>query len=189
MNYYRLMDNLTYPENRWFLGSINFPNEWDFWNYIRIGLVKQPEFELKISLRKRGQPIDITMADFELLVVQERVINYFQDEEVQFIKVHLDSDTNIDPRKLYLMCILQEIDCVDERKSIFDKWEEGNEIRPDLSGDYKTFYKLVVDPLKIGNTNIFRLKKYGSIIIISELLKNVFESNLVTGVQYKLLTF
>ena len=87
------------------------------------------------------------------------------------------------------MVINREIECVDETKSIFVKWEKDDPIRPDKAGEYESFEKLVLNPLDIPeDAHIFRLKKYDILIVISEKLKLLLEENKVSGLQYKKLT-
>ena len=188
MDYYEITDELYIPKKRWFLGSINFDGEWDFWKYVSPGKVDVPQKELFVTARKKGVPIDFTMADFDLLIVNEKVKNLISDDEAQFIPVKLeaDPDSNIN---YYLMVITEEIECVDERKSIFVKWLIDDPIRPDKAGKYKFFEEMVLNPVDIpAEANIFRLKKYDIVIVISEKLKLLFEENKVSGLQYKKLT-
>ncbi|RZK11079.1 MAG: glycoside hydrolase family 3 protein, partial [Flavobacterium sp.] len=73
MEYYELVDELYVPKKRWFLGSINFDDKWDFWKYVQPGRVNIPDKELFVTVRSKGISLDFTMADFELLVINERV--------------------------------------------------------------------------------------------------------------------
>ena len=188
MNYYELLDELYVPKKRWSLGSINFDGEWDFWKYISPGKVDIPQKELFVTTRKKGLPIDFTMADFELLVINERVKNLISDEEVQFIPIKLEADP-ISKINYYLMVVNKEVECVDESKSVFVKWLKDDPIRPDKVGKYKSFEKLILNPIQIPKeANIFRLKKYDIVIVISEKLKLLFEENKISGVQYKKIT-
>jgi hypothetical protein len=182
-NFYRLQDELNKPEGRWFLGSINFEGEWDFWRYVSAGEVDISSKELFVNIRDMGIPLDFTMADFELLIVNSKVANLVDKEEVQLIPLKVDGFKS--EEVYYLMIVKNEFDCVDEEKSSFDKWEPNNSIRPDKAGQYKTFYKLVVKPESVTGKNIFRIKDYNGIIIISEDLKKKFEKGKVIGVKYK----
>ena len=184
MDYYKVLDELYIPKKRWFLGSINFDGEWDFWKYVSPGKVDVPQKELFVTTRKKGLSLDFTMADFDLLIVNEKVKNLISEKEVQVIPVKLEADPN-SKINYYLMVVNNEIECVDESKSIFVKWLKDDPIRPDLAGEYKSFEKLVLNPVDIPkDTNIFRLKKYDIVVVISEKLKLLFEENKVSGLQY-----
>jgi hypothetical protein len=188
MNYYELLDELYIPKKRWFLGSINFDGEWEFWKYVSPGEVDIPTKQLFVKTRRKGLSLDFTMADFELLIINEKVKNLIANEEVQFIPVKLEEEPN-SKINYYLLVVNKEIECVDESESIFVKWGKDDSIRPDKAGKYKSFEKLILNPDGIPEeANIFRLKKYDRLIVISEKLKLWFEENKVSGIKYKKLT-
>lgn len=188
MDYYEILDELYIPKKRWFLGSINFDGEWDFWKYVSPGKLDIPQKELFVTTRKKGLPLDFTMADFELPIINEKVKNLINQEELQFIPVKLEADPN-SKINYYLMVVNKEVECVDESKSVFVKWLKNDPIRPDKTGEYKSFEKLILNPVDIPKeANIFRLKKYDLVIVISEKLKRLLEENKVSGVQYKKIT-
>ncbi|HEV8512967.1 MAG TPA: DUF1629 domain-containing protein, partial [Cyclobacteriaceae bacterium] len=186
MDYYRILNDLDTPAGRWLLGNINFDDEWEFWKYLGVGKVEVPNKELFVSVREEGFPIDFNMADFELLIVNEKTANLFSKEEVQLIPIKIKGYTTKNP--YFLVTLINELDCVDEEKSVFDKWEPNNDVRPDKAGQYKTFYKLVVDTNRCNGLDIFRIKDYHSIIVVSDKLKSVFEKNNISGIKYKKVT-
>ncbi len=188
MDYYEIVDELYIPKKRWFLGSINFDGEWDFWKYVSPGKVEVPQKELFVSCRKKGIPLDFTMADFELFIVNEKVKNLVNEDEVQFIPVKPEVDPN-SKINYHLMVVNNAIECVDESKSVFVKWVKDDPIRPDKAGEYEFFEKLILNPVDIPDkANIFRVKKYTIKTVISEKLKLLFEENKVSGLQYKKIT-
>ncbi|MBE2898413.1 hypothetical protein HPC37_06230 [Pasteurellaceae bacterium 20609_3] len=81
------------------------------------------------------------------------------------------------------MVIHNEIDCVDEERSEFTKFEEDDPVRPDLAGEYDGFYKLKLDYSRI-NKELFRLGKFSIAIIISERLKKLLMENNITGIEF-----
>jgi len=128
------------------------------------------------------------MADFELLIVNEKVKNLVSEDEVQYIRVKLEEDRYSDTN-YYLMVVNEEIECVDEDRSLFLKWEKDNGTRPDLAGEYKSFEKMVLNPTDIPKgADIFRIKKYDIVIVVSERLKFLFEENKISGVKFEKLT-
>lgn len=184
MKYYKIIDDLDVPK-KWVLGNVNFVNEGDFWRYIRAGKVDVPNYELSVNIRKQGSKVDFNLADFELFIVNEKVKNLIQTDDVQFIPVNVFNEEE----KYFILALNVEIDCVDEEHSNFDKWLDNDPIRPDKAGQYKTFYKLILDYKKADNKDLFRVKKFNSIAVISERLKSIFEKNSVTGIKYKLVTY
>jgi hypothetical protein len=184
------MDELNKPKDRWFLKSLNIvdENKISVWKFLSPAAVKIPDTEkLKISIREDGKPLDFTFADFEVLVVNERVAFFLSDMECQLIPVEVDSIIN--KHSYFIVVLLNRVECLDESRSVFEKWQSDDPVRPDLAGDYKGIYKLFVDPNKIKPDNtIFRLGKSDNVIVINEKIKRQFERNGITGVKFKDIT-
>lgn len=190
MKYYRLMDELMKPQDRWFLKSLNVvdENKVSVWKFISPAPLKIPDSEkLTISVRENGKPLDFTFADFEVLIVNEKVAFFLSDDECQLIPVQVDGIKT--KHSYFIVVLLNAVDCLDESRALFEKWQHDDPIRPDLAGNYKGVYKLFVHTNKIqpGNT-IFRLGKSENIIVINEKLKRQFESNGITGIKFKDIT-
>lgn len=159
MKYYRLIDELHETENRWFLKSLNLvdENEISVWDFISTEKVEIPENKkLIMSIRNEGRPLDFTFADFEVIIVNEKVAYFLDDDECQLIPVEIEGIENT--HSYFVAILLNNIDCVDESKSIFEKWQADDPIRPDLTGQYKSIYKLVINRSKISKKKIFRLE-------------------------------
>jgi hypothetical protein len=190
MKYYRLLDELSKPTGRWFLKSINAveENKISIWKFLSPAKVILPDKEkLTIGIREEGRPLDFTFADFEALIVNEKVAFLLPDHECQLIPIEVDSIK--DKHSYFVLVILNSVDCLDEDRSVFDKYLDDDPIRPDLAGDYKGIYKLLIDPNRITSDNtIFRLGKADNIIIINEMLKKQFERYSITGVKFKEVT-
>ena len=187
MNYYRILDNLYMPKNRWFLGEI-----------ITVKNVRPLEFlvakdnisnllnlKISINIREQGIPNNITFTQDDIIVIDEKAAIVFrQIENVELIPVKINNSPS--GLKYYILFIKEEIECVDEKNSVFDKWELNNDIRPDLQGNYKTIYKLKLLNEKINkNQSIFRIKKYDIAVGINEDLKNSLEKNNIVGLTYE----
>jgi hypothetical protein len=181
--YYRLLNELNAPNDRWFLGKVNFDGEWDFWKYLSAGGAEVAHKDLSVSVREWGRKLDFTFADFDLPIVNEKVAELMPQDDVQFLPVEIEGHVFF--QKYFIMLIKNELDCVDETKSVFDRWEENNLIRPDKAGKYKTFYKLYVQSDKIGKQGIFRIKDYNTIIIMNDELKKKFDKLNISGVKFK----
>lgn len=189
MKYYRLLDELYKPADRWFLRSLNVvdANKISVWKFVSPAKVDLPDGEkLKMSIRESGRPLDFTFADFDVLVVNEKVAFMLNEKECQLIPVEIEGIK--DGHSYFVVVLLNSIDCIDESKSDFEKWTKDDPIRPDKAGEYKGIYELFVDPQKIGNNTIFRLGKSDNMIIVSEDLKQKFEKNSITGIKFKAVT-
>lgn len=186
MKYYRLENELYYPEDRWFLNGLNVvaSNTVSVWEFVKAQKLMLPDGQvLKIKQREKGTPIDFTFADFDVIIVNEKVAFLLEDEECQLFPVEVEG---VKLHHSYFVVILQKsIDCLDETRSEFEKWQPNNPIRPDKAGHYKIIYKMHVNPAKIDNTSIFRLNKYDVVVIVNEKLKNKLEKNGITGIKFK----
>ncbi len=177
MKYYRLNDNVEY-KGRWFLGNVEgVKSVWDFFNTSKV-IYNDP---LKVAIDHFGLPLDFTFAAFDTLIVNEKTKVLFKEEDVFFYPILLG---DLVAEKYYVMQIRNKLDCVDEEKSTFDKWEEGNDIRPDKAGEYMTIYNLKLKKQHYSN-EIFRVKDYGVAIIVSGTLKESLEQNKISGVLFK----
>lgn len=186
MKYYRLMDELYNPKDRWFLKSLNVvdENKISIWKFLSPAKIELPTTEkLKMNIREEGTPLDFTFADFEVMVVNEKVAFFLNDEECQLMPIEIEGVKNA--HSYFVAVLLNSVDCVDESRSNFEKWQADDPVRPDLAGEYKSIYKLFVDPSKISGNTIFRLGKYDNVVIVNEEIKKQFEKNGVSGVKFR----
>lgn len=183
--YYRIVDDLNF-ENRWFLGNVNSNNLKYIWPIIRVGRPILFNRIYEVLLKERGIPLDFTFADFEVPVVSNDLIHNFSKNEVQsFPAKIIESNSTEIKNKFSILVVNNEIDCINEDRSIFKKFEINDEIRPDKAGHYRSFMKLIVDTNRIpNNLNIFRVKKFNVAIIVSEIIKKTFEIEGYTGINF-----
>lgn len=179
MKYYRLLDDLRL-RNRWFLGDINFLHENDMWNYISANEVINLQDNYAVDISQKGKPLDLTFGNFEILICNGKAAEIFGND-VQKISITIKGEV----AQYFIIVIKSELDCIDKEQSVFKTWEIGNEIRPDLAGTYQCFSKIVVDPKKINDQNIFRIKGFNVAVIVSSKIKNLFESNNFSGVTFR----
>lgn len=185
MRYYRLNDDVNL-ENRWFLKSLNLVDEkkisvWEFTKPAKIVLPENEEIE--IGIREDGLPLDFTFADFSVLIINEKVAAILPEDECQLLPLKIKGVKN---KHIYFIAIIQKsIDCLDEKRSVFEKWKDDDPIRPDLAGQYKGIYKLFVDSNKISKTKIFRLGKSTNMIIVNEDIKKACELNKISGITFQ----
>jgi hypothetical protein len=184
MKYFRILDDL-YQTNRWFLGEVNFDHPFEFWHYVAAGEIKKKiKEDLIISMREKGSPLDFTMADFELLIVNKKTADLFRKEDVQLISVKIQQFES--KEQYFILVIKKEFECVDESNSEFLKFAINDPIRPDRAGHYRRITKLIIDESKIEkDVEIFRLKKFDVAVIINENLKRKLESNNTKGIKFR----
>jgi hypothetical protein len=185
MDYFRLSGDLSFPD-RWYLGDIDIDIEevWKFRCGVSLDLAKYRN--LKLEIDQNGIPLDFTetVAD-NVPIISENFAECLFDlmDEVQLIPISIPNTS----RQYYIMVIKNLIDCLDEKDSDFLKFEEDNDIRPDLAGNYQVIHILKIDKSKVSKS-IFRLAKYDIVIIINERIKKKLEDAQLTGLKFKLVS-
>jgi hypothetical protein len=72
--------------------------------------------------------------------------------------------------------VLRILPCIDDALTVGIKWT-ADDHRSDLAGQYRRIDKLMVDPSKIPeDAQVFRMKDYQRIIIVSETMKQAMEA-------------
>jgi hypothetical protein len=180
MNYYRIFSDLSI-KNGWFLNTpITIP-EISFWKFTKTERLLPIPTEIIIPIAHKGIQLDITMAAFEIIIVNSKAILLFDDEEVQKIPVTI-SDAKDD---FFIIIPLYSIDAIDRKNSAYKIWEVGNKIRPDKAGQFKDMETLIIDSSLVNsNVSIFRAKDYNIAIIVNEVFKNKFEELMLKGIKF-----
>lgn len=184
MNYYSISDDNYYP-NRWFLGDINVEDNWIF-TYGKPIMDLDKYGELIVEIDKAGVELDFTKTDaFSVPIISEALADQLLEygSFIQLIPISIMKSYN----KYYVLVIKNRVDCIDELNSDFEKFEDGNEIRPDKTGEFEIINKLKIDKTKVDKP-IFRLAKYDIEIIIDETIKRKLVAANLKGLKFKLVS-
>lgn len=178
MNYYLINDDINFSK-RWYLGEIALSDNWQIQKYI------DTERVYEIELYQDGSVMDYTCNEaYGVSIVSGKLKNLMSDfTGVTFAKANIIGKELDD--KFYIMAIPNELECINEELSEFSKFEENNPIRPDKAGEYSSFLKMVVDPEKCSNCDIFRVKGYSIAIVVSSNVKRRIEDAGILGVDFK----
>jgi len=183
MNYYRLSDDINYP-NRWYLGEINIDDNWILTLGKPVDGINNKN--LSVEIYKEGATLDYSVTEgYGVPIISEafaECLNEFKNE-VQIIPVSIAKIA----KPYYILVITNIIDCVDEKKSDFKKFTSDNDIRPDRAGDYEAINILKIDNSKIQK-DVFRLAKYNIVTIVSEKFKTKLENRKLNGLTFELVT-
>ena len=178
MNFYRLSDDIDFP-NRWYLGDVSFVDNWQLLSCV------DSELEYQVQLWRVGEPMDFTCNEaYGVCIVsssfKEALVGI---NGVNFAKANIiEASSN---KQFYVMSVTNEIECIDEEKSEFQKFEINDPVRPDKAGEYRGFFKMVVSPEKIAGNSVFRVKGFNVSIVVNELVKNKLESAGISGIKFK----
>lgn len=201
MKYYELEDNL-YFEGRWHLCDLlddtgteldarefRYGNRFNLgpplkcfkWNEDTLIDIKPP---LRLMWSRDGKPLDFTYTDSVMPVVTKKVAEIlakFAEKDIQRFPVKVDRMEE----EHEIVNVTSLIDCIDTKKSDIEWWKEGNNVRPDLAGQPHSISNLTIDPSRVGDHHVFRLKGWTLSLIVSQKVKNAFEQAGVTGVLFK----
>lgn len=189
MKYYRIFDDVHFPD-RWYLDDIDqVPNNWDFNSADISPVEKLQPFSTKIYFT--GTETDYTCGGYASIpYVSEKarkVILSLPNVEKQVAFYPVEIKNYISSQRYYAMVIKKSPLCVDERKSEYDDPTFLENETPTSRGFFRlygAFYKLIIDTDRTENLDIFRLGGARTYIIVSERLKDAFESAGVTGPEY-----
>ncbi|MGB2256055.1 MAG: imm11 family protein [Spongiibacter marinus] len=178
MSYYEITDDVNFP-NRWYLGDIAYVNNWELAHHL------DPEREYEVEVCRNGSEMDYTSNEvYGVSVVSKRFKEAISGiSNVSFAKANIAGINS--GNEYYIMAVTKELECIDEEVSEFQKFEVNDPVRPDKAGDYRGFFKMVVNPEKCAGFNIFRVKGFSIAIIVSEKVKKMLESAGTSGAKFK----
>jgi hypothetical protein len=191
MNYYVLRDDV-FRENvvvgRWHLGKFLYIDNYKLYKptveLMEPGTWKVPVYqdgiETDFSINgANGSPVISQKLKDALADIPEIQVPY-RHTVIEPVEItNREVSTNY-----YVMITEDRLDCVDEERSEFQKFEKNDPIRPDLCGNYRTFFNLVIDPKRAQGRNIFRIQRRESALIVSEEIKKRFEAVGATGAVF-----
>lgn len=184
MKYFRWRFDPSF-ESRWLIGEPHLPNGKlvSAWDFMKCHVIEPP---LKGLVATTSHGSVATQASFGALGIpyirpnMAEAILGLAGDEMQLIPVHVnDFDEDV-----FIVNILNKIKCVDESRSLFEKWAPGNKERPDRVGEYKMIMKLFIDSDAAQGKNILRPWGWTTQVIVSEKMKEVVESISAVGTVF-----
>lgn len=200
--FYELENNLEYPgrwhlrylmdaaENRFDAREFTYGNRVDRGPPLRCGLWNEEKVidvtpPLTLYRSYEGTPLDFTFTDSCMPVATKRVADILGElggQDIQRFPVRVDCIEE----DFEIINVVACVDCLDtERSEISEWWEEGNDIRPDKAGMPHVIDRLVIDPERVGDHRIFRIKTWTVPVIVSEAVKQALEEARVSGVLFR----
>jgi hypothetical protein len=182
--FYRLVDDPTI-EDRWHLRAPvdSSGREIDPRLFTQCTSYNGLAQRLTLPLRRSGRPLSFTFGDFDMPVVNravKEVIAPIVEDQVQWLDVDIASSDN----RFAILNATSCVSCIDDHRSKFTRWQEADE-RPDKIGQYRMFGRLIVDPDRCGNRDMFRIAEWKIALIVSERLKSALESVERLGVRFE----
>lgn len=162
--YYDLFDD-TSSSNRWYLDSVaSASGEW-----LGTALSSATRFNgpvpLKVGIYRPGPPLELTIADDELVVNQRvaRILDGVASADIQLIPAVISSY----PERYFVVNTLYEPDCIDERRTADARRYTAEDGHPDRIGQFKCATGMKIDPARAGGHDIFRPWGWAVAIVVS----------------------
>ncbi|WP_420589505.1 imm11 family protein [Bacterioplanoides sp.] len=161
------------------MGDIAFADNWE------LALKLDPEREYEIEVCRDGSEMDYTCNEaYGVSVVSKKFKDALSSvADIEFAKVNIIGKKT--DSEFYIMAVPKELACINEEASEFQKFEVNDPVRPDKAGEYRGFFKMVVDPMKCEGSNIFRIKGFSIAIVVSDQVKQNLESVGILGAEFK----
>ena len=170
MRYFELEDDMT-GIPRWHLDRVvstdgSIPS-------LRAG-VKCDLTDLQVAVHHAGPSLQFTMTTFGVPIAVLPLSIAFTSlaqNDVQILPCAVSGDCGY-----AAINVLRILPCIDDALTVGIKWT-ADDHRSDLAGQYRRIDKLMVDPSKIPeDAQVFRMKDYQRIIIVSETMKQAMEA-------------
>ena len=173
MQYFRLIDDMSMRMRwRWHIGEVFLPDgtEPDLTGGIRL----EDTRPLRADVHHIGHVLDWCRTSFGVPIATKALadtISSIVGPDVQCIPVTISGQSG-----RMVINALRLIRCIDEQRSEFQKYTEGNPIRPDLAGHYESVPKMVLDRSAIRpDAHFFRIMYWEVALIVSEVVKDAME--------------
>jgi hypothetical protein len=183
MKYFRLIDDINFPQ-RWYLGDIlETDDNWQFINGHKINDKLLPE-KLSVLVYLDGKPMDFTTNEaYCVPIVSSRFKKQLEGiDGLQFLPVTVKG--NLYELSYFIMVVTNKKNYINEELSEFSKFVENDPIRPDKAGHYSWFSKLVIDPSKLKGEDVFRVDKGELYLVVSQKIKEAIEEINATGTVF-----
>lgn len=180
--FFRITDDHMYA-GRWFLrGPVHSDgSESDPRAFIR-GLPVPTLADIEIAMRQPGQPMDFTLADFDMPVVTRALgaaIDKFAPGVAQRIPVRVAGSVG----EFDILNVTRVVRCLDEKRSSIQYWT-AQDGRPEKVGQYRTIVDLSVDADCASGETLFRLEGWTIALIASDSLRVKLEQEGFTGFAF-----
>ncbi|MEO7576781.1 MAG: hypothetical protein ABIT83_04130 [Massilia sp.] len=138
---------------------------------------------LRCAIEYGTKITNVCFSSFSVIHVRSRLaiaLSEMLGDQVQLIPIELEGCQD----DVYILNILNIVDCIDESESIGQKWEVGNTQRPDKAGMYMHLIKMVIDPGRTVGLSILRPWGWSLSVVVSEEVKNTIEGIGAVGTKF-----
>ncbi len=184
MRYFDLSDDVTIP-GRWDLAEPTdlrgapLDDSWQF----TYGHPVSIEGGLKVPVGEAGRPLDFSEAGIRVPVVSSGVASIFAElapQDVQLIPVDIEGQ----PELFFILVCTRVVKCIDDERSEEVQYWRPEDGRPERVGQYRSVYRMRIDPSKVGDAKVFRTWGWTVALIISEDIKQALERMGAVGPKF-----
>jgi len=178
VHFYSLNDDINFPD-RWYLGDVINVDNWSLLKFVDTNKTYQ------VKIYQLGQQMDFSQNEaYGVCIVSEKFKQALAGiPDVNFAKAEV-VDSEVDT-EYYIMSVPSVVKCIDEERSEFQKFEVNDPVRPDKAGEYRGFFKMVVNRQACESNSVFRVAGFDIEIIVSSEIKKALEKENVTGLKFK----
>ncbi|MBC8028392.1 MAG: hypothetical protein H7Y89_20550 [Steroidobacteraceae bacterium] len=155
-------------KNRWVLGDHESSDPED---RRRIYEGEPVRGRITIDPSDYGMALGFSLTAFGLAVAKDEVaekIKAVADGDVQIVPAHIEGHSGFS-----IVHCLRTIECVDESRSVFDKYPDDDPY-PDRRGGYRGFAKLIVDTNRIpADAHFFHAAGWQIKLIVSKPVRDI----------------
>jgi hypothetical protein len=178
VKYYRLVDDVSL-KGRWHLGELvgqlGVPIELDEGKPVDLG-------PLRSQVVHTGFAPDFCLTSFNAPVASSRLalaMASVAGNDLQLLPLHVDNAPS-----LWALNSSRTIDCLDENRSTFQKWNVEDQ-RADLLGQYRSVSKPRLDGQRIPvDSDIFRIARWTTGLVVSSRMRGEMERCGCTGAEF-----
>jgi hypothetical protein len=187
MRYFSLSDDVYFP-SRWHVRTPvdELGQEVDPWQFTE-GIRVQDMGKLRMPLRVRGTPLDLTFAGLDIPVVNHKVASVFNSlaaGDVQLIPVEVEGQSE----EHFILNATRVVKCIDDDASEEVEYWKPEDGRPEKVGKYRNVAGMRIDPAKVGDAKVFRTWGWTGTLIVSEGIQQALERMGATGTYFKEVT-
>jgi hypothetical protein len=171
-HFFRLRDDITRAD-RWYLnGPVTLdgqeldPREFTYSRRVDVASVR-------IEVREPGEPLDFTLADFDMPVLLGRYTDELQElASGDFQRIRAQVDDRLEP--FDILNVLPLVSCLDHENSELTYWTESDE-NPEMVGQVRMVVTLRIRSELVGNHHLFRIREWPVPIIISQQARAILQ--------------
>ena len=188
MDFYRLITDDDNFSERWFLGApVDHNGQEVDARIFKRGVILDVVPMNYLPVDVGGLVVEFNLAAFDMPVVTNEVASIIEGIAPNCVQ-RFPIDIEEYGSGYEILNITRQISCLDVERTDYIMWWLPEDNRPDLVGTPRDIGGMVLDPVKIGDAHIFRIKDWRNPLIVSEVLKNALEEHGTTGIKFRLVT-